>query len=89
MFQIAPMANNADQQLEMLLAKPVTRRRILSLLPKLINGTHVGENDIIHQPVTSLTIRSREPLPSHLDGEVQALQTDFEVTLLPATLKLL
>lgn len=89
MFQIAPMANNADGQLEMLLAKPVTRRRILSLLPKLMNGTHVGEHDIVHQSVTSLSIRSSEPLPSHLDGEVQPLQTDFEIALLPASLKLL
>lgn len=89
MFQIAPMANNADGQLEMLLAKPVTRRRILSLLPKLMDGTHVGEHDIVHQSITSLTIRSSEPLPSHLDGEVQPLQTDFEISLLPASLKLL
>ena len=35
-FRIAPMANNTDNQLELLIARPVTRRRILTLLPKLV-----------------------------------------------------
>ena len=89
MFHIAPMANNADGTLELLIAKPVTRRRICSLLPKLINGTHVRENDILHRPVTSLQIRCDEAIPSHLDGEVQPLQSEFEIRVLPGALNLL
>ena len=89
MFNIAPMAKNADGQLELLIAKPVTRRRILSLLPKLMNGTHVQEDDILHHPVTSVQIRCDEPIPSHLDGEVQRLQSEFEIRVLPDALDLL
>ncbi|MGB5255874.1 MAG: YegS/Rv2252/BmrU family lipid kinase, partial [Woeseiaceae bacterium] len=51
MFHIAPMAANDDGQLELLIAEPVTRRRILSLLPKLMSGEHVGEIEIHHQRV--------------------------------------
>ena len=89
MFHIAPMANNTDGILELLIAKPVTRRRVLSLLPKLMNGEHLDEAEIVHHPVTTLTIRSEKPVSSHLDGEVQPLQTDFELAILPGALNLL
>lgn len=78
MFHIAPMAANDDGQLELLIAEPVTRRRILSLLPKLMSGEHVGEIEIHHQRVSSLLVLSSEPMPSHLDGEVQPLQQRFD-----------
>lgn len=89
MFRIAPMASNADGKLELLIAKPVTRRRILRLLPKLMKGSHLNETDIEHRSVTQLKIHSTSPLPSHLDGEVQALQTDFDITLKSNALSLL
>ena len=89
MFHIAPMASNSDEQFELLIAKPVTRRRILTLLPKLMNGEHLQEPEIVHQPVTALSIKAERPIPSHLDGEVQALQSEFELSLLPGALDLL
>jgi YegS/Rv2252/BmrU family lipid kinase len=89
MFHIAPMAANNDGKLELMTADPVTRRRILSLLPKLMSGKHVGESEIQHHSVTSLTVTAAEPLASHLDGEVQPLQRRFDFKLLPNALHLL
>jgi diacylglycerol kinase (ATP) len=89
MFHIAPMAVNSDNVMDLLIAKPVTRRRILTLLPKIMNGEHMQEPEIIHQSVTSLTIEAKRPIPSHLDGEVQPLQSDFKITVLPGALDLL
>jgi YegS/Rv2252/BmrU family lipid kinase len=89
MFYIAPMAVNSDSILELLIAKPVTRLRILALLPKLMSGEHLQEAEIVHQSITSLTIHAEEPIASHLDGEVQPLQTDFELSVLPGALNLL
>lgn len=89
MFHIAPMADNADGRLELLIAKPVTRRRIMKLLPKLMDGTHVDEPEIVHAPVTQLTIRAESPVPSHLDGEVQPETDAFDIELLPERLRLL
>lgn len=89
MFHIAPGADNSDNILQLLIAKPVTRRRILTLLPKLMNGEHLQEAEIIHRPVTRLTIKAELPIASHLDGEVQPLQTDFDVSVLPGALDLL
>jgi diacylglycerol kinase (ATP) len=89
MFHIAPMASNSDGKLELLVADPVTRRRIVSLLPKLMSGKHMQEPEIHHTRVTHLTVKAAEPLPSHLDGEVQPLQQHFDIRLLPGALRLL
>jgi len=89
MFHIAPMASNSDNVMNLLIAKPVTRRRILTLLPKIMNGEHMQEPEIVHQSVASLTIEAKRPIPSHLDGEVQPLLSDFKITVLPGALDLL
>lgn len=89
MFYIAPMAINDDGALELVIAGPVTRRRILQLLPKLMRGQHMNEPDISHASVRRVSITASEPVPSHLDGEVQPLQSSFELEILPGALQLL
>ena len=54
-----------------------------------MGGEHLEEKEIVHRPVTSLTIKADTPIPSQLDGEVQPLQTDFEINILPGALNLL
>ena len=51
MFQIAPMARNDDGELNLIIAKPVGNLRIFSLLPRLMQGTHIGQPEVIHTPV--------------------------------------
>ena len=89
MFHIAPMAQNDDGRLELLIAAPVTGRRILQLLPKLVRGSHMEEPEIVHSSVQRVTVSASEPVPSHLDGEVQPMQSEFEIEILPAALHLL
>jgi YegS/Rv2252/BmrU family lipid kinase len=89
MFHIAPMADNSDGQLELVIASPVSRLRILSLLPKLIRGEHIGQPEISHAGVHRVTIEASEPVPSHLDGEVGEPDSRFEIEILPAVLDLL
>ena len=89
MFHIAPMADNSDGHLDMVAAGPVSRMRILRLLPKLMRGEHMGEKEITHASIRQLKIEAAEPMPSHLDGEVQELQTSFDIALLAGALRLL
>ena len=89
MFHIAPMASNEDGTLELLIAAPVTRRRILRLLPKLMRGRHMEEPEIVHASVRRAKVSASTAVPSHLDGEVQPLQTEFEIEVLPEALRLL
>jgi diacylglycerol kinase (ATP) len=89
MFHIAPMADQADGQLDLLIVAPVSGPRILRLLPKLMQGTHLDETEITHICVRSLRITAAAPVPSHLDGEVQPLGTSFDIEILPGALRLI
>jgi len=89
MFHIAPMAKNNDAKLDLLIADPVSRGRLLTLLPKLMRGRHMDEPEISHAGVSKVTISASAPVPSHLDGEVQAMASEFEIEVLPAALNLL
>lgn len=89
MFHIAPMADNSDGQLELMIADPVSRLRITALLPKLIRGKHGNEPEITHASVRKVRIEASAALESHLDGEVQALAESFDIKVLPAALELL
>lgn len=89
MFHIAPGARNNDGVFDLLIAAPVSRTKILGLLPKLIKGTHMQEKEIVHEPVTRLVIECSQPVASHLDGEVQPLQERFDIELLAGALQLL
>jgi diacylglycerol kinase (ATP) len=89
MFHIAPMADNSDGKLELLIADPVSRMRILSLLPKIISGKHLGESEVRHASVCRVTIDCSADVPSHLDGEVGAPASRFVIEILPAALNLL
>ena len=89
MFHIAPGACNDDGVFDLLIAAPVSRSRIVTLLPKLMRGSHLGEKEIVHVPVSQLVVECSEPVPSHLDGEVQPLQARFEIELLAGALQLI
>jgi diacylglycerol kinase (ATP) len=89
MFRIAPAARNDDGELDLVIAGPVSRLRIMRLLPRLMNGTHIGQPGIFSQRIRECVIEAEAPVPSHLDGEVQALQTRFDIGILPGALSLL
>ena len=86
MFHIAPGARNDDGRFDLVYADPVSRWRVCRLLPKIIRGSHYGEPDIHTAAVRSFELRSEHPLPSHLDGEVQPLQSEFRIEMLPGAL---
>jgi diacylglycerol kinase (ATP) len=89
MFHIVPGARNDDGCFDLLIADPVSRRRLLALLPKLVRGRHGSEPEITQASVTKLTIEASEPVPAHLDGEVLEPATHFEIEVLPGALELL
>ena len=89
MFHIAPMASNSDGRFDLIIAGPVSRMRVLTLLPTLMTGKHMGEKEIVHVPVRQLTIEAEEPVLCHLDGEMQPPLRRLEISLLPGALHLL
>lgn len=89
LFHIAPPADNADAALDLLIAAPVSRLRILALLPKLMRGVHMHEPEVSHELVTSVVITASRDVEAHIDGEMQQPQRHFEFEILPGRLRLL
>ena len=89
MFQIAPMARNDDGVLELIFAKPVGNWRLLKLIPRLIQGTHIGQPEVVHAPIRHCEIVATAPLPSHLDGEIQPMHSEFSIQIIENGLRLL
>ncbi len=89
MFHMAPMARNNDGELDLVITGAVSRLRIMTLLPKLMQGTHIDQPEITHSRITRCEITATAPVPSHLDGEVQPLQTNFAIQILKGALRLM
>jgi diacylglycerol kinase (ATP) len=89
MFQIAPMAKNHDGFLDLVFVQPVGRLRVFALLPRLINGSHIGAPEVTCARVNTVRLIADGPVPSHLDGEIQPLQTEFEFEILKRSLAIL
>lgn len=89
MFNIAPDAKNDDGEFDLLVVAPVSRPRVLQLLPKLMAGTHMDEKEVTHARIQGVLIEADDDVDCHLDGEMQPLQRRFEISLLPGALRLL
>ena len=89
MFHIAPMADNADGELDLILVEPVNRLQVIGLVPKLMRGTHINARQVQHHRVRKVHIHASEPVPAHMDGEIAPMGTEFEIEILPGALELL
>ncbi len=89
MFQIAPMAKNDDGLLDLVFVQPVSRLRIFALLPRLIQGTHISAPEVSCSTVNAVHLIAEEPVPSHLDGEIQPMQSEFHIEILKRSLAIL
>ena len=72
-FWIAPTARNDDGLLDVMIAQGLGRIGILSLLPKVMNGTHIGDPRVQFAHTARLVIESPEPLTIETDGEIPYL----------------
>lgn len=88
-FHIAPDASPEDGLLNVVVAASVSRLRVLQLLPRLIHGAHLSAPEITHCTGRSIRVVCAEPIVAHLDGELQAPVTEFEIKALPGALRLL
>ena len=88
-FLIAPAAQANDGYFDLVIADAVTRRRVLSLLPLLLDGRHIDEPEVVTRRARSLRVVCESPIIAHLDGEVQPAADTFVIDCLPSALHLL
>lgn len=83
----APAARIDDGRLELLRASAMGRGGVLTLLPRLLRGTHLSDPQVKLQPFQTLEVQATEPVPLAVDGEYLGEFTRFEVRVLPAGLR--
>lgn len=92
-FVTTPDAKVDDGLLDFLYITQVTQFRMLQLLPRVMNGTHVGQPDVHIKRTTRLVIDSDRALPIHIDGELfapyEANVRHVEIEVLPAAVNVL
>lgn len=71
-FVTTPAAQMDDGLLDFIYIHQLSRVRILQLLPKVMQGTHVNEPDVTYKRSSRLVIDADRALPIHIDGELFA-----------------
>ncbi len=90
LFRMAPAADPADGKLTFVLGYAPTRRKMLSLLPRTINGSFVRDPAIQQHHTTRLQIACEPATPIQLDGEIRSeALVEVVYQVLPARLDVL
>jgi len=88
-MQIAPSAMIDDGALDLMVAERMGVLRVLSLLPRMLLGRHLGEPGVIHQCFGNLLIKAQQPVPMAVDGEYLGEAIEAKVSIKPAQLPVL
>lgn len=89
-FYLTPRAYPDDGLLDLCVVAPMSRARMLRILPRALNGSHVGRREVEMFRAESLSIEAVEAFPMHIDGEYVLAQPERrEVAVRPAALTVL
>lgn len=88
-MQIAPSALIDDGALDLMIAERMGLMRVLSLLPRMLVGRHLGEPGVIHQCFGELVIKAQQAVPMATDGEYLGEAVEAAITIKPAELSVL
>lgn len=92
-FLTTPAAQVDDGWLDFVYVGPLSRLRMLQLLPRVMKGTHVGQRDVYLGRTRRLTLKADRALPIHLDGELFAPYAadvrQVEIELLPRAIRVM
>ncbi len=69
-FNIAPNASLDDGLLDVVFAPEMPKIEVLSILPRLLKGSHINHPMITTVRTTRLWVRSQPGTPMHVDGEL-------------------
>jgi diacylglycerol kinase (ATP) len=89
-FNMAPHARMDDGLFDFVFVPKVPKSKVISLVPRLLNGSHIGDSDVTHGRTTKLVVESQPGTPLHADGEVMAEAAHrLQYQILPGKITLL
>ena len=90
LFRMAPEAKMDDGLFDFVFAPDLSLPRIIALLPRLLQGTHVQDEQVTYGRTSQLTVESEPGSPVHADGEVLSESAQrFTYEVLPGKITLL
>ncbi|MFP4201217.1 MAG: diacylglycerol/lipid kinase family protein, partial [Clostridia bacterium] len=69
-MMLLPKANPVDGLLDIMMVRSVGRLRVLSMLPTVFRGGHIGEPEVAYYRASHVTIVGDRDLNIHADGDV-------------------
>ena len=89
-FKIAPQASINDGLLDAIIAPPLGRITAIPLILRLLFGTHLKRNDVVHVQCKKFHLKSDMPIPVVADGEIiDEACTEYSIEILERQLSLL
>lgn len=83
-FRLTPKADFSDGLLDLCHARQMSRGRVLQVLPRALNGSHLSAPEVTYAQAAHVNISLDFPLPVHVDGEIlTARARRIVVTCLP------
>ena len=87
-FRFSPASRVDDGVFDVLIAGNVSRLQTLSVLPRLLDGSHLRHPKVqLLQARESVQIAWAQPRPAHLEGELLEPVKEYDVRLFPASLR--
>jgi YegS/Rv2252/BmrU family lipid kinase len=91
-FVTTPSSKIDDGILDFVYISQISQFRMLQLLPKVMNATHIYEPDVKLGQTTRLTLDADRALPIHIDGELfapyEADVRHVEISLFPGAVRI-
>ncbi len=92
-FITTPASKVDDGVLDFVYITQVSQFRMLQLLPKVMNATHIHEPDVKLGQTTKLVIEADRALPIHIDGELfapyEADVRQVEIEIIPHAIRVI
>jgi YegS/Rv2252/BmrU family lipid kinase len=86
-FMFAPQASVTDGLLDVLVAGEFNRLGTLSILPRVMRGTHLSHPKVFAFSGKEIKLHWEKARPGHMEGELLAAATTFEIKLKPKSLR--
>ena len=92
-FLLTPDARLDDDLIDTCLVNPVSRPTMLYMLNQAIKGTHITSRHVTMRQSKQIIVKSKTPMPIHVDGEMFAYPEDnvrqVTITSLPSAIEVI
>jgi len=87
-MKMAPKAKLDDGLIDLIVVRAgATRKRLLQVLPKLFDGTHIHEPEVSYYQTSQFSLHPKKNVTLNIDGEIMG-STPINVKMIPRTIEI-